>query len=108
MSRTKRTVIDREQSHDSPDTGRHRMDNGTLGTKPTSRALVLGALVVGAFAAAFSVAKLIQYASAPAGMAWIPGGEFPMGPDSALGQPDEKPAHRVRVAGFWMDETDVT
>lgn len=42
------------------------------------------------------------------GMVWIPGGEFTMGTDSELGWPDEKPAHRVRVAGFWMDETEVT
>jgi formylglycine-generating enzyme required for sulfatase activity len=41
-------------------------------------------------------------------MVWIPGGEFTMGTDSDLGKLDEKPAHRVRVAGFWMDETDVT
>jgi formylglycine-generating enzyme required for sulfatase activity len=44
----------------------------------------------------------------PSGMVWIPGGEFTMGADSDLGKPDEKPAHRVRVDGFWMDETDVT
>jgi formylglycine-generating enzyme required for sulfatase activity len=41
-------------------------------------------------------------------MVWIPGGEFTMGTDSDLGWPDEKPAHRVRVDGFWMDETEVT
>jgi formylglycine-generating enzyme required for sulfatase activity len=46
--------------------------------------------------------------SAPAGMVWIPGGEFTMGTDAKVGWPDEKPAHRVRVDGFWMDETDVT
>jgi formylglycine-generating enzyme required for sulfatase activity len=45
---------------------------------------------------------------APQGMRWIPGGEFSMGTNSSLGWPDEKPAHRVRVAGFWMDETEVT
>jgi sulfatase modifying factor 1 len=39
---------------------------------------------------------------------WIPGGEFTMGTDSELGWPDEKPAHRVYVDGFWMDETEVT
>src|SRR4051812_48751083 len=44
----------------------------------------------------------------PAGMVWIPGGEFTMGTNSDLGWADEKPAHRVRVAGFWMDETEVT
>ena len=45
---------------------------------------------------------------APAGMVWIPGGEFTMGTDSDPGRADERPAHRVRVSGFWMDETDVT
>jgi formylglycine-generating enzyme required for sulfatase activity len=41
-------------------------------------------------------------------MVWVPGGEFTMGTDSDLGWDDEKPAHRVQVDGFWMDETDVT
>lgn len=45
---------------------------------------------------------------APAGMVWIPGTEYHMGTDSDLGWPDERPAHRVRVDGFWMDETEVT
>lgn len=31
-----------------------------------------------------------------------------MGTDSELGWPDEKPAHRVRVDGFGIDETEVT
>jgi formylglycine-generating enzyme len=44
----------------------------------------------------------------PTGMVWIPGGEFTMGDDSALAWPDEKPAHRVRVDGFWMDEHELT
>src|SRR5688500_16107958 len=39
-------------------------------------------------------------------MAWIPGGEFMMGSDE--GEPVEAPPHRVRVDGFWMDETEVT
>ena len=42
------------------------------------------------------------------GMVWIPSGEFTMGTDSELGWPDEKPAHRVRVDGFWIDVTEVT
>jgi formylglycine-generating enzyme required for sulfatase activity len=46
--------------------------------------------------------------SGPPGMVWISGGEFVMGTDSDLGRPEEKPAHRVRVGGFWMDETEVT
>jgi len=44
----------------------------------------------------------------PPGMVWVPGGEFTMGWDGEDGRPDERPAHRVRVDGFWMDETEVT
>src|SRR5262249_28202724 len=39
---------------------------------------------------------------APPGMVWIPGGKFTMGTDDKIGWQDEKPAHRVRVDGFWM------
>jgi formylglycine-generating enzyme len=45
---------------------------------------------------------------APAGMRWIPGGEFTMGSDGAEAYPHERPAHVVHVNGFWMDETEVT
>ena len=44
----------------------------------------------------------------PAGMVHIPGGEFLMGSDSRLAQPDERPAHKVRIHGFWMDRHHVT
>jgi formylglycine-generating enzyme len=44
----------------------------------------------------------------PRDMAWIPGGEFLMGSDHQLAQPNERPTHRVRVHGFWMDRTHVT
>jgi formylglycine-generating enzyme len=43
-----------------------------------------------------------------AGMVWIPGGEFTMGTDDVRSFPNERPAHRVRVDGFWMDDHDVT
>src|SRR5580698_2820845 len=46
--------------------------------------------------------------AARSGMVWIPGGEFTMGTDLDLGWAEEKPSHRVKVDGFWMDETDVT
>jgi formylglycine-generating enzyme len=68
------------------------------------------ALLACAFVAsyvAFAYAPRL-FNGAPPGMAWVPGGEFTMGTDSDLGWADEKPAHRVRVDGFWMDETDVT
>ncbi len=73
-----------------------------------SRTLWLAVLAVAAFAATFGLVKLIQQDSTPPGMVWIPGGEFTMGTDSELGWPDEKPAHRVRVDAFWMDETEIT
>lgn len=45
---------------------------------------------------------------APPGMVWVPGGEFSMGSVGPLSRPDEAPVHRVRVDGFWMDQTEVT
>jgi formylglycine-generating enzyme required for sulfatase activity len=52
----------------------------------------------------------------PAGMAWIPGGEFSMGAQDPPGMDDvgmkatfdSRPVHRVYVDGFFMDKTDVT
>lgn len=46
--------------------------------------------------------------SAPAGMVWIPGGEFLMGSDDPMAWEEERPAHQVRVRGFWMDQHEVT
>ena len=53
---------------------------------------------------------------APSGMAWIPPGDFDMGCADPRGKPhggpdamaDARPVHRVHVAGFWMDTTEVT
>ena len=39
-------------------------------------------------------------------MVWIPGGTFLMGSDRHY--PEEAPAHRVQVDGFWIDRTPVT
>jgi sulfatase modifying factor 1 len=55
-------------------------------------------------------------ADVPAGMAWVPGGEFSMGAQEAESMNDvgmqatldSRPVHRVYVDGFWMDKTDVT
>lgn len=54
--------------------------------------------------------------NAPAGMVWIPGGEFSMGTDDptreVCGGPDTmsdaRPIHRTYVDAFWMDATEVT
>jgi formylglycine-generating enzyme len=40
------------------------------------------------------------------GMVWIPGGAFRMGSDEHY--PEEAPAHRVTVDGFWIDRRPVT
>ena len=42
----------------------------------------------------------------PQGMIWIPGGTFRMGSDKHY--PEEAPAHRVTVSGFWIDRAPVT
>ncbi len=39
-------------------------------------------------------------------MIWVPGAEFSMGSNDHY--PEEAPAHRVSVAGFWIDEHPVT
>src|SRR5246127_1056263 len=39
-------------------------------------------------------------------MVWIPGGTFRMGSNDHY--PEEAPAHRVTVDGFWIDRTPVT
>lgn len=45
-------------------------------------------------------------ADATAGMTWVPGGSFLMGSD--VHYPEEGPAHRVTVDGFWIDTVAVT
>src|SRR5687767_6133828 len=53
---------------------------------------------------------------APAGMVWIPGGEFSMGSEASAEAlcdlpgitRDAQPIHRVAVDAFWMDRTEVT
>jgi formylglycine-generating enzyme required for sulfatase activity len=44
---------------------------------------------------------------APEGMLAVPGGSFVMGADDE-GEQDERPAHSVTVAAFWLDRTEVT
>lgn len=42
------------------------------------------------------------------GMVWVPGGTFIMGTDEEESYGHERPAHQVKLDGFWMDETEVT
>src|SRR5687768_13678920 len=47
-------------------------------------------------------------AETPPGMVWIPAAEFVMGTDDKKLPANERPAHRVKLDGFWMDEHAVT
>jgi formylglycine-generating enzyme required for sulfatase activity len=79
-----------------------------------SKLVRLGALLACASAASYVAfaygPRLFQGAppGEPPGMVWIQGGEFTMGSDAPDALSHEHPAHRVRVDGFWMDQTDVT
>ena len=58
-----------------------------------------------------SIARKVKRGGGPkaklgADMVFIPGGAFLMGSDRHY--PEEKPAHRVPVDGFWIDATPVT
>ncbi|MCI2809612.1 formylglycine-generating enzyme family protein [Eoetvoesiella caeni] len=96
-----------------------------LSTKPSRRQLLvavgtaIGVLVAGGAlgwaawpakpdAPAQPVVVLGDGVSTPKNMAWVPSGVFLMGSDSKLAQPNERPAHPVKVHGFWMDVTHVT
>ena len=56
----------------------------------------------------FGVATAVRPERPPPGrdMIWIPRGTFRMGSDRHY--PEEAPAHRVTVDGFWIDRTPVT
>ena len=80
----------------------------------TTIGLIVGAVVVGAWSVYSPGSKpapqIIQGdgSKGPSGMMYVPGGEFLMGSDHKLAQTNERPAHRVKVAGFWMDRHHVT
>jgi sulfatase modifying factor 1 len=46
--------------------------------------------------------------AAPPGMVWVPGGEFLMGDEGEYSSDAEKPVHRVRIGGVFMDAHTVT
>jgi sulfatase modifying factor 1 len=72
--------------------------------------VIVSAIVAGVSAVAGEPPK------GPAGMVWIPGGEFRMGAvmnghgseEMPMASNDAGPIHPVRVDGFWMDKTVVT
>jgi formylglycine-generating enzyme required for sulfatase activity len=78
--------------------------NGTLRTAMAIATLSLSLFVNGCADATQAAAGR----DAPPGMRWIAGGEFTMGSEAEGANPNEAPTHRVRVDGFWIDETAVT
>jgi formylglycine-generating enzyme required for sulfatase activity len=75
---------------------------------------ILTATVAGAAVLAYSQGRESAALSAgdgrngPRDMVWIPGGEFTMGSEHRHAQPNEGPAHRVKLSGYWIDRHDVT
>ncbi len=56
------------------------------------------------------VSRIKSVTKPPPGMVWIPGGKFLQGAvlGDTLAMPHEKPAHEVKVEGFFMDIHEVT
>lgn len=46
--------------------------------------------------------------SGPRDMVWIPASDFLMGTDNRMTLPNERPAHKVHLSGYWIDRNDVT
>ncbi len=76
--------------------------------------VTLGILAAAAFATTFGAVKWSRHdarsapTGSPPGMVWISGGQFTMGTDDENSMPNERPAHQVKVDGFWIDQHDVT
>lgn len=87
-------VADYHAGHGSPD---------ACETQPSSRAAQMAGM-------AGNRSEVVRGSGETVGMVWIPPGEFIMGAveGDALAREDEKPRHKVRLGGFWMDETEVT
>ena len=68
---------------------------------------MIGKLLMTA-AFAIAIGGHVSASAQPPGMVWKPGGSFTMGTEGDQARASERPAHRVRVDGFWMDATEVT
>jgi len=94
---------------------RHETNPAPATAVPTPRAAprrwprVLSYLVLAgaAFGTAYAVTALTRTGK-PEGMVLIPAGEFEMGTAGDTPNKNEHPVHKVRLASFYMDETEVT
>jgi serine/threonine-protein kinase len=79
---------------------------GTLDAAP---AIVGGDVASPSFEDAAEASRDLDAGAGPApeGMLFVPGGTFTMGADEG-GEPDERPAHAVTLAAFWLDRVPVT
>jgi formylglycine-generating enzyme required for sulfatase activity len=77
----------------------------TVAPPRSRRMLILVGFAALGFVVAFALANFSKPADLP-GMKWISGGAFTMGTDGAPST--ESPSRRVKVDGFWIDETEVT
>ena len=109
------TVAPRAQLRASPDKSDHRRARQVAwGALLVSAAAIggylLGPVLSGSSPSPRSKSVVLEGdgVHAPKSMVWIPGGDFLMGSEHQLARPNERPAHRVQVHGFWMDRTHVT
>jgi len=79
-----------------------------MNNKGTRIGIMLAAAMTGGAALMARAEEQSASVSAPADMVWIPGGDFTMGTDDTNSQFNERPAHRVKLDGFFMDVTPVT
>jgi formylglycine-generating enzyme len=102
-------------SHDSHAVRCRQPDKQNVGQSSHRSTIVrmafLTAVAGGGFLVSYGLTKMQSGSGrgeGPPGMVWVSGGEFTMGSDAPDASPAERPTHRVRVDGFWMDATDVT
>src|SRR5262249_51635275 len=73
------------------------------------RSPILVGLALVAFSSAYVMSRIqADPPDTPSGMVLTPAGEFVMGTDAPATPRNERPAHRVKVDGFWMDDHEVT
>lgn len=74
-----------------------------------TKGIILGMIVLVAAVAFLTVHYTSQQkANTPHNMKWIPAGVLIMGTDDPKSQTNERPAHKVQIDSFWIDEHLVT